>query len=239
MQKISEGKTKIVYTTENPEEVLLEFKDSITALDGKKHDVLKGKGKINAEVSAKLFEAIEREGVPTHFIKLVKPSWMLARKLTMIPMEVVCRNLAAGHFISRFPVFKKGQPFKKPIIEFYWKNDALHDPILVEDHVAELGLASEDELKTIRLITGKANAVLIGFLIARRLRLADFKLEFGRSRGGSLFVGDELNCDSMRLWDTETGRILDKDSYRQGSSLEEVMKVYQESRQRILFGEGS
>jgi phosphoribosylaminoimidazole-succinocarboxamide synthase len=236
MEKLSEGKTKIVYATDDPDEVLLEFKDSITALDGEKRDVLKGKGRINAEISGILFKHLNKNNVPTHFIKLVNSKTMRVNKLDMIPVEVVCRNFAAGHFVTRFPMFKRGQALKKPVIEFYLKDDSLHDPLLVEDHIIALNLASSKELRHIRRVTIKVNEILKNFLIQRKLKLIDFKLEFGRDKNGAIKIGDELNCDSMRLWDLETNKVLDKDLYRQGVPLNEVMEAYVECHRRIVGG---
>jgi len=232
--KLGEGKTKIVYAADKPDTVLLNFKDDITALDGKKHDILKGKGRINATISAKLFEELERAGVPTHFKEYIQPNSILAYKLEMIPIEVVCRNYAAGHLLTRLPMIKRGTRYKNPLIEFYLKNDALHDPILAEDHIRALGLANEREVQEIKNITKAVGKYLTKFMAARGLKLVDFKLEFGRDKYRKLRVGDELNADSMRLWDLKTGRGVDKDLYRKGAPLSKVMKVYEESYRRII-----
>jgi len=235
LRKISEGKTKIVYETENKDDVLIEFKDDITALDGEKHDVLPGKGRINAAISAKLFQELQRGGVPTHFISLEpeRPA-ILAKRLEMIPVEVVCRNLAAGHFLSRFPMFEKGEELRFPVVEFYLKSDELHDPMLVEDHLPALGLASVEETARMKEITRRANTVLSNFFHKIGLILVDFKIEFGRDSTGNIMVGDEINCDSMRLWRIDTREPLDKDIYRRGGSLEDVKRVYEESLRRIV-----
>lgn len=234
VKKICEGKTKIVYETDRLGAVLLKFKDDITALDGKKHDTLKGKGRINAAISDKLFKEIEKAGVPTHLIELTQPGLMLTHKLKMIPIEVVCRNYAAGHLIIRLPMVKRGTRFKEPVIEFYLKNDALHDPILTEDHIPALGLATEREVQEIKNLTKTVSKCLTRFMARRGLKLVDFKLEFGRDRKGKLRVGDELNGDSMRLWDLKTGKGIDKDLYRKGAPLDQVLKIYEESYQRIV-----
>ncbi len=233
-KKICEGKTKIVYKADRSDAVLLKFKDDITALDGKKHDTLKGKGRINAAISAKLFKEIEKAGVSTHLIKLIPPDLMLAHKLKMIPTEVICRNYAAGHLITRLPMIKCGTKFQEPIVEFYLKNDALHDPILTEDHIPALGLAAEREVQEIKKLTKTVSKCLTKSMARRGLKLVDFKLEFGRDSKGKLRVGDELNGDSMRLWDLKTGKGVDKDLYRKGASLNEVLKVYEELYQRIV-----
>lgn len=235
---IGEGKTKIVLESDRPEHVLLRFKDDITALDGKKHDVLPGKGEINATVSARLFEELRKGGVPTHYSKMVGPSLMLAKKLSMIRLEVVCRNRAAGHFVQRFGMFQRGQPLRIPVVEFFLKSDELHDPMLSEDHVVSFGLATRREVGTMKRWTLRTNRLLTKFMAARGMTLVDFKLEFGRDSEGNLLVGDELNIDSMRLWDSKTGEVLDKDIYRQDRPLSEVHGVYERSMKRIS-GKGS
>ncbi len=232
--KLGEGKTKIVYDTDKSDTVLLKFKDDITALDGKKHDVLKGKGRINATISAKIFQELERAGVPTHFEEYIQPDSIIAYKLEMIPIEVVCRNYAAGHLLSRLPMIKEGTRFKDPLIEFYLKNDALHDPILNEDHLRVLDLANGREIQEIKNLTKAVSKDLTRFMSVRGLKLIDFKLEFGRDKYGKLRVGDELNADSMRLWDLDTGKGFDKDAYRRGASLSKVLQVYEELYKRII-----
>jgi phosphoribosylaminoimidazole-succinocarboxamide synthase len=235
LRKISEGKTKTIYETQDKDVVLIKFNDDITALDGEKHDILPGKGEINAAISAELFQELQRGDIPTHFISL-EPSgdMMRAKRLEMIPVEVVCRNLAAGHFLSRFPMFKRGERLPIPVIEFYLKNDQLHDPMLVEDHLPALGLASREETEKMKEITRKANKILLELFLKRGLTLVDFKLEFGRDLKREIVLGDELNCDSMRLWEIDTGEALDKDVYRKGGSLEDVRKIYEKGLRRIV-----
>jgi len=236
-EKVAEGKTKIVYCTSNADKVLLKFKDDITALDGEKHSNLPRKGVVNAAVSAKLFQLLNENGVPTHYLRLLEPSLMEVQSLKMIPVEVVCRNIAAGHLVKNFPMFKKGDRLKEPIVEFYLKDDALHDPMLVDDHIVALGLADRREIETMRMLIKKVNTILSKFMADRGLTLVDFKLEFGRDSNGNIVVGDELNIDSMRLWDLKTGASVDKDVYRQGASLESVEKTYLESYRHIVGGE--
>ncbi|MFH1328393.1 MAG: phosphoribosylaminoimidazolesuccinocarboxamide synthase, partial [Candidatus Bathyarchaeota archaeon] len=201
---------------------------------GEKHDTISKKGAVNATVSAKIFQLLEKNNVPTHFTKLVEPTLMLVHKLNMIPVEVVCRNIAAGHLVKSLPMFKKGDKLKIPLIEFYLKDDALHDPLLVEDHMVALGLAKRNEVNDIRKLTLKVNNILKRFMAKRKLLLVDFKIEFGRDTRGKIRLGDELNIDSMRLWDMATGKNVDKDSYREGLSLEVVEKTYLDSYKRII-----
>lgn len=234
--RIAEGKTKIVLPGPNSDALVLEFKNDITAFDGEKHDLLPNKGTINAMVSAKLFEEMEKLEIPTHFVRMLDETHMVVRKLTMFPMEVVCRNIAAGHLIKSFPMFKKGEKLPVPIIQFFLKDDALHDPLLVDDIIVALNIASRDEISKMRELTLRINGFLKTFMIARDLQMVDFKLEFGRDSAGEIRLADELSIDSMRLWDTRTGAIIDKDVYRQGATLEAVAGVYQESLRRITGG---
>ncbi len=236
MDRLAEGKTKIVYSGDSPNEVILRFKDDITALDGEKHDVLHGKGRMNAEISALLFEQLKQAGVPTHYIEMSDPVTMRVHKLTMLPLEVVLRNIAAGHFLTRLPHFKRGEKLRIPIVEFFYKDDAHHDPLLTEDHVKLMGYGDDEEIALMKHITHQVNDTLGPFFAKRGLTLVDFKIEFGRDSKGSLLVGDELNADSMRLWDSETGAIFDKDVYREGADLTEVSKVYEDVHKRILAG---
>ncbi len=234
MEKLAEGKTKIVYEAESPTEVILRFKDDITALDGEKHDVLAGKGRMNAEISALLFKKLNEAGIPTHFLDLADPVTMRAQKLTMLPIEVVLRNFAAGHFLVRLPYFNRGEKLRISIVEFFFKDDAHHDPLLTEDHVRLMQFANEDEIARLKQITHQVNEILTPFFGERGLILIDFKIEFGRDSEGNLAVGDELNADSMRLWDARTGDIFDKDVYRQGADLNRVSRVYADVHKRIL-----
>ncbi len=235
-EKLTEGKTKTVYLTKNSDEVLLEFRNDITALDGKKHDILKEKGSINAAVSAKIFSLLEENGIPTHFIELVAPTVMRVRRLEMIPVEVVCRNFAAGHLVKSYPFVKKGEKLRRSLIEFFLKNDLYHDPLLSEEHLTVFGLMSKEEIRTVKKITRKINKVLSKYMLKLGLRLVDFKVEFGRDKTGKLRVGDELNIDSMRLWNLKTGESMDKDVYRQGESLEKVSQVYVQTY-KLIVGE--
>jgi phosphoribosylaminoimidazole-succinocarboxamide synthase len=234
--KLSEGKTKIVFTSDNPGEVVLFFKDDITAGDGKKHDILAGKGRINATVSAKLFQVLESGGIRTHLVKQLSPTELLTKKLKMIPLESVCRILAAGHMVGLGKYFQHRQRLRLPVVEFYLKDDALHDPFLNSYHVQALGLATSQEIAQMESSTLRAAEVLEKFFNEKKMLLADFKLEFGRDIDGGLLVGDELSVDSMRLWDKETYEILDKDRFRK--DLPKVFELaYLEPYKRICGGD--
>lgn len=225
-KKLAEGKTKIVYESPNENEVILEFKDDITAGDGLKHDVISGKGYLNCAISAKVFEVLENAGVPTHYVKYIPPNYIVVRTVTMVPVEIVCRNIAAGHLLHRFPV-EAGQKLNPPFVEFFLKDDEKHDPMVNDMHLAYLKIATRDECDTIREITLQVNKTMGDFFASKGITLVDFKIEVGRDATGKFLVSDEINGDSCRLWvKAEEGKILDKDVYRKGGSLEDVKQVY-------------
>jgi phosphoribosylaminoimidazole-succinocarboxamide synthase len=212
--KPAAGKTKTVTSASQPNQVILTFRDDITAGDGKKHEILPGKGKINAAITAKLYGMLTKSGIRNHFIRQIDDSRLLVEKLDMIPIEVVCRIRAAGHFIGVGKYFQNGDRLPFPIIEFYLKDDALHDPMLTDQHLKLLKLANDDEIEQMKEMTLKTAALLEKTFDERNAMLVDFKLEFGRDAKGKLLIGDELSPDSWRLWDKETKEILDKDRFR-------------------------
>ena len=228
--KLGEGKTKEVYAYDNSH-VLLKFKDSITAGDGAKKDELAGKGVLNAQTSAFLFRLLESKGIETHYVGMYDERTMIAKKLTMIPVEVVLRNIATGSIVKRLPV-KEGEVFNPPIIEFFLKDDARHDPLLNYYHMEYFKLMTRKEAEAVEEIMLKANQILYPFFKSKGLILYDFKLEFGRL-DGKLVVGDEISLDSMRIREEKTGRILDKDLYRKGADLQTVKNAYEEFFRRI------
>jgi len=212
--ELASGKTKTVTATSDPSNVILSFRDDITAGDGKKHDVLPGKGKVNATITAKLYNILENGHIPTHLIKTLDSNRLLVKKLKMIPVEVVCRLRAAGHFVGIGKYFQNGDKLPFPVVEFYLKDDALHDPMLNDQHLELLRLSSVNEIMKMRKITVDVAVLLDKFFDDRGAILVDFKLEFGRDGIGSLMIGDELSPDSWRLWDKQTKEILDKDRFR-------------------------
>ncbi len=233
-KKLAEGKTKIVYETSNANEVVLEFKDDITAGDGLKHDVIPNKGAINCEISSKIFEVLEKAGVPTHYVKYHAPNYMIVRTVTMLPVEIVCRNIAAGHLLERFPV-KAGEKLNPPLVEFFLKDDEHHDPMINDMHMAYLKLAKRDECDEIRKITLEVNEAMREFFASKGITLVDFKIEVGRDSSGKFLVSDEINGDSCRLWvSAKEGKILDKDVYRKGGSLAQVREIYIKLYKQIL-----
>lgn len=230
--RLAAGKTKTVTSASQANQVILTFRDDITAGDGKKHEILPGKGKINAAITAKLYGMLTKSGIRNHFIKQIEDSRLLVEKLDMIPIEVVCRIRAAGHFIGVGKYFQNGDRLPFPIIEFYLKDDALHDPMLTDQHLKLLKLANDDEIERMKAMTLKTAALLEKTFDERNAMLVDFKLEFGRDAKGELLIGDELSPDSWRLWDKKTKEILDKDRFRK--DLPRIFELgYEEPYKRI------
>jgi phosphoribosylaminoimidazole-succinocarboxamide synthase len=227
------GKAKSLYRTDTPGELLVQFRDDITAFDGERKDVITRKGAWNARVSAKLFGLLEENGIPTHFIRMDGDSAMIVRDLAMIPLEVIVRNRAAGSLVRRYP-FTEGTPLNPPVIVIDYKDDARHDPMINDDIIIALDLLSRDELATVREMALRVNEVLVRFFDSIGISLVDFKLEFGKDRG-NIVVGDEISMDSMRLWDKSTGQSLDKDVYRFEKG--DVLAIYREVAKRALSGD--
>ena len=223
------GKAKSVYRTDVKGQLIVEFRDDITAFDGGKKDRLANKGSYNAEVSAFIFRYLEKNGVKTHFVKMLDPRRMVVRELSMIPLEVIVRNLAAGSIVRNYP-FKEGTKLNPPVTVIDYKDDARHDPMLNDDLIVALKLATPAELAKIKATALKINALLVKLMAAQGITLVDFKIEFGRG-GRTIYLGDEISMDSMRLWDTVTGESLDKDVYR--FSKGDVMATYNRVARRI------
>ena len=231
---IYKGKAKDVYETENPNEVIVKFRDDITAGDGAKTESLNKKGFYNSIISSKLFEVLEEAGIKTQYIKLVKPGYMLCKKLDMIPLEVITRNIAAGSLLRKFP-FKENQELNPPIIQMDYKNDEYHDPMLNDSIIMALGLASQLELDSIRKMTLSINHVLKEFLASKNILFPDFKIEYGFDKMGNIVLGDEISPDTCRFWDAETWDVLDKDLFRKGES--GVVNAYKRVASMILTKE--
>ena len=208
-----EGKAKKVYTTQDPNLLIVSYKDDATAFNGEKKGTIVGKGVINNRMSNLLMARLEREGVPTHLVRELNQRETLVKKVSIIPLEVILRNVAAGSFSKRYGV-EEGLVFPSPTLEFSYKNDALGDPLLNDDHVIALGLASREELSLIRGYTLTINRVLQGIWAGCGITLVDFKVEFGRLKDGSVVLADEISPDTCRLWDTKTHEKLDKDRFR-------------------------
>jgi len=232
-RKLYEGKAKIIYETSEPDKVILYFKDDTTAFDGVKKEQITGKGVINAEVSSLIFKLLEKRGVPTHFIKKLSDREILAKKVEIIPVEVVVRNYAAGSFTRRYGI-PEGTKLKKPLVETFWKNDELHDPLVCNEHIELLELADLRDVEEMKKLALKVNEVLKEFFAAKDIILVDFKLEFGKTPDGELVLADEISPDSCRLWDAKTGKKLDKDVFRY--DLGDLKAVYEELLKRLEEG---
>jgi phosphoribosylaminoimidazole-succinocarboxamide synthase len=226
---IYEGKAKRIWTTEDPDRVVMEFKDDATALNGLKRGQIAGKGVVNARVTAVLMTMLANAGMPTHFVAQVDERRLLVRRLAMVPLEVVVRNVVAGSLAQRTGL-AEGTPIEVPLVELYYKNDALGDPLLNDEHVALLDAATPEELARLKSQARRINQLLSAFFLDRDLILVDFKLEFGRD-GAELVLGDEITPDTCRLWDRATHEKLDKDRFRR--DLGGVEQAYQEVLRRV------
>ena len=216
MQKLAqiyEGKAKKVYATDDPNLVIVDYKDDATALDGLKKGTIVGKGVINNQMTNRLMAKMEKAGIPTHFVQELSERETLVKKVSIVPLEVIIRNISAGHFASRYGV-EEGIVFEQPTIEFSYKNDELGDPLLNTRHALALKLATPAEIETIERYSFKVNEVLKDFWKTCGVTLVDFKLEFGRLSDGTIVLADEISPDTSRLWDSETHEKLDKDRFR-------------------------
>lgn len=224
-----EGKAKRIFETNDESVLWAEFKDSATAFDGVKKGTIERKGEYNAVMSAKLFAALERAGVVTHFVKQVDARSLLVRRLKMYPVEIVMRNKIAGSLAKRYGL-ERGTPLKKPLLEYYLKDDELHDPMMNRNHVVVLGYMTERKLTHVEGEAAKVNRFLARYMKRRGLELVDFKLEFGE-RGRKIYLGDEISPDTCRIWDAATGEVFDKDRFR--FDLGEVESHYEEVVRRL------
>lgn len=227
--KIYEGKAKIMYKTSDPELLIQYFKDDATAFNALKRGTISGKGPINNKISSRLFQLLEEHGIETHFVKQLSEREMLVKRLTIIPLEVVVRNAAAGSLAKRLGV-DEGTPMREPVLELYYKRDDLGDPMLNDYHIAAFSMAASHELAVLKRVAFKVNDVLRAYLDQRGIKLIDFKLEFGRHQG-RLLLGDEITPDGCRFWDKATDEKLDKDRFRR--DLGGIEEAYQEVCRRI------
>ena len=232
-EMIYEGKAKKVYATEDPALVIVSYKDDATAGDGAKKGTIVGKGVINNRMSNHLMQLLEKNGVPTHFVEELSDRDTLVKRVSIVPLEVIVRNISAGHFAQRYGV-EEGIVFENPTIEFSYKNDDLHDPLLNEYHALALKLATREEIDRIKAMSFKVNEVLKAYFLERKVRLVDFKLEFGRLSDGTIVLADEISPDTCRFWDADTNEKLDKDRFRR--DMGGVEDAYNEMMHRV-FGE--
>ena len=232
-RRIYEGKAKVLYEGPEPGTLVQHFKDDATAFNAEKHDVIEGKGVLNNRISEYIFLQLAQLGIQTHFIKALNMREQLIREAEIVPLEVVIRNFAAGSLVKRLGL-KEGEPLPRPLIEFYYKDDALGDPLISEDHIAVFGWATQNELDEIMTIAVRINDFLIGLFAGADIRLVDFKLEFGRVWEGDvqrIILADEISPDNCRLWDINSDEKLDKDRFRQ--DLGGLVDAYQEVARRL------
>ncbi|HBW38951.1 phosphoribosylaminoimidazolesuccinocarboxamide synthase [Desulfosporosinus sp. BICA1-9] len=224
-----EGKAKRVYDTDQSDYFWVAYKDDATAFNGEKKGQIVDKGEVNNQLSALFFEEIEKAGIPTHYVRLLSERDMLVRRLDMIPLEVVVRNIVAGSLAKRVGV-EEGFVLSRPVVELYYKDDELGDPMVNESHVAAMGWASVDHTREIQALGFRINEILKNILVKAGIDLIDFKLEFGVA-DGKVYLGDEISPDTCRYWDIETREKLDKDRFRR--DLGRVEEAYQEVYRRV------
>jgi phosphoribosylaminoimidazole-succinocarboxamide synthase len=228
-KKIYEGKAKILYETDSPDFVIQYFKDDATAFNAAKKGTIHQKGVANNKISSKIFELLQAEGIPTHYEKSLNDREMLVKKVEIVPLEVIVRNVAAGS-LCRLLGLEEGMPLRCPTIEFCYKEDRLNDPMINEYHIRALGLATDEEMEAIRDMTFRINDIMTRFFRSLNITLVDFKLEFGRCHG-QVILADEISPDTCRLWEIGTGRKLDKDRFRK--DLGDIEEAYQEVLCRV------
>ncbi|PTX50625.1 phosphoribosylaminoimidazole-succinocarboxamide synthase [Melghirimyces profundicolus] len=225
-----EGKAKKIFRTEDPERVRVEYKDDATAYNGGKKGFITGKGELNNRISAFFFDYLGKRGIRHHFLSLLSSTEQLVKRVTILPVEVVVRNRAAGSMAKRLGL-EEGLSFPRPVVEFYYKDDRLGDPLINEDHIALLELATRKQVMDMRETALKVNQQLVGLMAEKGVDLVDFKLEFGVDGRGDLLVADEISPDTCRFWDRVTGKKLDKDRFRR--DLGEVEDAYREIWNRL------
>lgn len=234
MEKLSlmyEGKGKKLYATNDDLKVIAEFKDDLTAFNAQKKGNEKGKGSLNCQISTIIFELLAQSGIATHFIKMLDSSNMLCKKVQIIPLEVVVRNVATGSLSARLGI-AEGKALDFPLVEFYYKNDALNDPLVNDEHCKIMGIIDDDKsAEFLKATARKINGILVEFFAKADLRLIDFKIEFGIDENGEILLADEISPDSCRLWDKNSNKKMDKDIFRQ--SLGSVSSAYSEVLARI------
>ncbi|AQQ52433.1 phosphoribosylaminoimidazolesuccinocarboxamide synthase [Planococcus lenghuensis] len=229
-QLLYEGKAKRLYATDEANVLWVTYKDSATAFNGEKKAEIAGKGTLNNRITSLLFEKLAQAGVPSHFIRQLSDQEQLVKQVEIVPIEVVVRNLSAGSLAKRLGI-EEGRVFSEAIAEFYLKDDALGDPLITEDHIRLLDLATADEVETLRHNALKINDVLTGFFKEIGVKLVDFKVEFGRDEAGNILLADEISPDTCRLWDMETNAKLDKDVFRR--DLGDLTTVYTDILTRL------
>ena len=231
MEQLYEGKAKKVFATDDPGLVLVDYKDDATAFNGLKKGTIQGKGAINNRVTNHLMKLLEKEGVPTHFVEELSDRETLVKRVSIIPLEVIVRNIAAGSLAKRLGL-PEGTKLKSTVLEFCYKNDELGDPMINDSHILAMGFATEEEIALIREYALKINDILTEYLHDLGIELIDFKLEFGKTADGTIVLADEISPDTCRFWDTKTGEKLDKDRFRR--DLGGVEDAYHEIMKRLM-----
>ncbi len=231
LEQLYEGKAKKVFKTDDPEVLMVDYKDDATAFNGEKKGTIKSKGIINNKVTNHLMKMLEEQGVPTHLIREISDRETLVKKVTIVPLEVIVRNVAAGSFSKRYGV-EEGKELCVPSLEFSLKDDALGDPLINSYHVLALGLATKEELDLIAKYAFRVNEILKAYLLELGIKLIDFKLEFGKTSDGTIVLADEISPDTCRFWDAKTNEKLDKDRFRR--DLGHVEDAYQEIMKRLM-----
>lgn len=231
VQQIYEGKAKKVYATQDPNLVIVSYKDDATAFNGQKKGSITGKGVINNRVTNFMMQLLEKSGIPTHFVEEINDRETVVKKVTIVPLEVIIRNISAGSFSARYGV-DEGIVFDSPTIEFSYKNDDLGDPLINDYHALALKLATQVEIDEIKKLAFKINEIMKEFFINIGVTLVDFKLEFGKTQDGKIVLADEISPDTCRFWDSKTGEKLDKDRFRR--DLGGVEDAYSEMMKRII-----
>lgn len=229
LEQLYEGKAKKVYKTEDPGLYIVEYKDDATAFNGEKKGQIAGKGAVNNVMSNIMFRLLEQKGVPTHFVEQLSDRETVVKAVKILPLEVIMRNVSAGSFAKRYGV-EEGIVFSEPTFEFSYKNDDLGDPLMCESHALALGLATEEQIETIKTYAGIVNETMKEFFLEKGLKLIDFKIEFGVCEG-RVILADEVSPDTCRLWDVNTNEKMDKDRFRR--DLGNVEETYQEVLKRV------
>ena len=232
---IYEGKAKKLFITEDPQILRVEYKDDATAFNGKKFDRLKDKGRLNNAITVFFFEHLITKDIPSHFVRKISETEQLVRRVKIIPLEVVVRNVAAGSLCKRIG-WEEGKELPHPIVEFYYKDDDLGDPLLAEEHIRLLELASEAQIEELKKRGLAVNEALKSLMLSKGIRLIDFKLEFGLDQKGEILLADEISPDTCRFWDIESGKILDKDRFRRdlGGVTEAYLEIHQRLTEEII-----
>ncbi|MFQ3801454.1 phosphoribosylaminoimidazolesuccinocarboxamide synthase [Staphylococcus equorum] len=224
MSLLYEGKAKRIFSTGEPEILRVEYKDEVTAGNGAKKDFIEGKGRLNNQITTRIFNFIKAQGVNSHFIEQTSETEQLVKSVDIIPLEVVVRNIAAGSITKRLG-FEKGHEFDAPLVEFFYKNDDLNDPLITEDHIKLLHIATDDEIAILKEAAKEINTILVQLMDKMDLRLVDFKIEFGRTTDGQIILADEISPDTCRIWDKHSDTNFDKDVYREDTG--SIIETYQ------------